>query len=84
MRGWSGLYSVTPDCSGIAGRVPGFSNLVEAHSFTGRGVMQSFAIGRGIAELICSGRYETLDLAPLDRARFIGDPSRLIPEDLHI
>ncbi len=83
VRGWSGLYSVTPDCSGIVGRVPGFSNLIEAHSFTGRGVMQSMAIGRGVAELVCDGDFRTLDLSALDGQRF-GDPSRLVTEDLHI
>ena len=56
VRGWSGLYSVTPDCSGVVGWLPGFSNVIEAHSFTGRGVMQSFAVGRGVAELICHQR----------------------------
>jgi sarcosine oxidase subunit beta len=82
VRGWAGLYSVTPDCSGVAGAIPGFSNAIEAHSFTGRGVMQSWAIGRGIAELVTAGRYETLDLAPLSRTRF--ERGDLIPEELHI
>ncbi|MBW2699144.1 MAG: FAD-binding oxidoreductase [Deltaproteobacteria bacterium] len=70
LRGWAGLYAVTPDRSGIAGRVGGFSNLFEAHSFTGRGVMQSYAVGRAMAELIDTGRFETVDLAPLTRERF--------------
>ena len=84
IRGWSGLYSVTPDRSGVVGAVPGFSNLIEAHSFTGRGVMQSRAVGVGVAELICSGRYETLDLSPLASGRFTQDPSTWVTEDLHI
>ncbi len=83
VRGWAGLYSVTPDRSGIVGRVPGFSNLIEAHSFTGRGVMQSFGIGRGVAELLCEGSYSSLDLSPLCGDRF-GDPTRWVTEDLHI
>ena len=84
MRGWSGLYSVTPDCSGVLGRVAGFSNLIEAHSFTGRGVMQSRAVGRGVAELICDGEFQTVDLSLLDSRRFTQDPSTWIVEDLHI
>jgi glycine/D-amino acid oxidase-like deaminating enzyme len=83
VRGWSGLYAVTPDRSGIAGRVDGFANLFEAHSFTGRGVMQSYAVGVAIAELVDGGRYESFDLTPLTRRRF-GDPARWVSEALHI
>ena len=83
VRGWSGLYAVTPDCSGIAGRVEGFANLFEAHSFTGRGVMQSYAVGRSVASLIDEGHFGEVDLTPLARDRF-GDPARWVPEELHI
>jgi glycine/D-amino acid oxidase-like deaminating enzyme len=83
VRGWAGLYSVTPDRSGVLGRVEGFSNVVEAHSFTGRGVMQSYAVGRGVAELLCDGGYRSIDLAPLAAARF-DDERRWVIEDLHI
>jgi glycine/D-amino acid oxidase-like deaminating enzyme len=83
VRGWAGLYDMTPDCSGIVGGVAGFTNLYEAHSFTGRGVMQSFAVGRELAALIVAGRFETVDLSPLTRERF-ADPARWVREDLHI
>jgi len=83
VRGWAGLYAVTPDRSGIAGAVGGFANLYEAHSFTGRGVMQSYAVARSMAALIATGRYEAVDLAPLGRERF-DDPARRVPEALHI
>jgi sarcosine oxidase subunit beta len=83
VRGWAGLYAVTPDCSGIAGRAGGFANLYEAHSFTGRGVMQSYAVGRAMAALIDTGAFEDADLTALARDRF-ADPARLVPEDLHI
>jgi sarcosine oxidase subunit beta len=81
--GWAGLYDVTPDRSGIAGAVGGFGNLFEAHSFTGRGVMQSYGVAVAMAELIDTGRFGRLDLTPLDRGRF-ADPGRWIKEDLHI
>jgi sarcosine oxidase subunit beta len=83
VRGWAGLYDVTPDRSGIAGAVPGFANLFEAHSFTGRGVMQSYAVGRALAALIATGRWGELDLSVLARSRF-ADPSRWVSEELHI
>ena len=83
IRGWSGLYAVTPDCSGIAGPVPGIANLFEAHSFTGRGVMQSFGIACALSERIVEGRYGVCDLAPLGRERFESRDSWL-PEILHI
>jgi glycine/D-amino acid oxidase-like deaminating enzyme len=83
VRGWSGLYAVTPDRSGIAGLVPGIANLFEAHSFTGRGVMQSFGIASALSERIVEGRYGALDLLPLSRERF-EDPERWVCEALHI
>jgi sarcosine oxidase subunit beta len=83
VRGWAGLYAVTPDCSGIAGHVEGFSNLYEAHSFTGRGVMQSWAVGESMASLLATGAWAEVDLSPLARDRF-SDPARWVREDLHI
>jgi glycine/D-amino acid oxidase-like deaminating enzyme len=83
VRGWSGLYEVTPDRSGIAGAVPGFANFFEAHAFTGRGVMQSYAVGQAMAERIGTGRYGGIDLSPLDRSRF-AQPERWVTEALHI
>ena len=83
VRGWAGLYAVTPDRSGIAGPVAGFANLFEAHSFTGRGVMQSWAVGRAMAALVATGSFGDCDLAPLSRSRF-SDPARWVTEELHI
>ena len=80
---WAGLYEVTPDRSGIAGAVPGFANFFEAHAFTGRGVMQSYAVGTAMAERIDTGRFGAIDLAPLDRTRFT-DPERWVTEALHL
>jgi len=83
LRGWSGLYAVTPDRSGIAGAVPGIANLFEAHSFTGRGVMQSYGIARALSERIVEGRYGVCDLSPLGRERF-DSRDHWLPEVLHI
>ena len=83
VRGWAGLYAVTPDCSGIAGQVAGFGNLFEAHSFTGRGVMQSYAVGCAMASLVTTGAWEEVDLSALTRSRF-RDPKDWVVEELHI
>jgi sarcosine oxidase subunit beta len=83
VRGWAGLYAVTPDRSGVAGAVAGFGNLFEAHSFTGRGVMQSWAVGEAMAALIDTGRFEGVDLTPLRRERFTR-PDEWVTEALHI
>lgn len=82
VRGWSGLYAVTPDRSGIAGPITGFTNLFEAHSFTGRGVMQSYGVALGLAEWIDRGTPPG-QLATMNRDRFV-DRSRWLVEDLHI
>ncbi len=82
VRGWSGLYAVTPDRSGIAGPVRGFTNLFEAHSFTGRGVMQSYGIATAMAECIDLGSPSRA-ITALTRERF-ADPARWLVEDLHI
>ena len=83
IRGWAGLYATTPDRSGIAGPVGGFSNFWEAHSFTGRGVMQSYGVANNLAARIASGRWADVDLSPLRRERF-ADRSRWVQEPLHI
>jgi sarcosine oxidase, subunit beta len=80
VTGWAGLYAVTPDRSAIIGRLG--ERLFEAHSFSGRGVMQSYGAGQALADLIVKGRYEKLDASALGRERF--QTGKLMPEELHI
>ncbi len=85
LTGWGGLYSYTPDTSGILGKIPGANHLYECHSFTGRGVMQSYGAALCMSELLLKGRFETIDAQCLSRDRFLsGNESKLLPEGLHI
>ncbi len=81
VTGWAGLYSVTPDRSAIVGRVAPL--VFEAHSFSGRGVMQSYGAGQALAAFVATGRYpEDLDASALSRDRF--EQNRPVWEELHI
>ena len=63
---WAGYYEYnTFDCNGIVGFHPGIRNFIFANGFSGHGLQQSPAVGRGVAELIVHGAYRTIDLAPL-------------------
>lgn len=78
--GWAGLYAVTPDRSAIMGAAG--PRVYEAHSFSGRGVMQSWGAGQALADLIARGDYGKLDASALSRERFT--TGRLAHEELHI
>lgn len=65
-RAWAGHYDFnTVDQNAIVGPVPGLDGLFLATGFSGHGLQQAPAVGRGLAELIAHGRYTTLDLSPL-------------------
>jgi glycine/D-amino acid oxidase-like deaminating enzyme len=65
-RAWAGPYDMCLfDHNAIVGPAPGFENLYLCNGFSGHGLQQAPAVGRGIAELIVHGRYATLDLSEL-------------------
>ena len=69
-RAWAGHYDLnTFDANAIVGRLPEIDDLVVATGFSGHGLQQAPAVGRGLAELVIHGRYRTLDLSPLGYGR---------------
>jgi glycine/D-amino acid oxidase-like deaminating enzyme len=71
---WAGYYEYnTFDQNGLVGRVPGTDNAFVACGFSGHGIQQAPAVGCGLAELIATGEYRTLDLSPLSPARVAED-----------
>ena len=62
---WTGHYEYNMlDHNGIVGFHPEVTNFMFANGFSGHGLQQSPAVGRGVAELICHGAFQTLDLSP--------------------
>ena len=49
------------DQNGIVGRHPEVSNLLFANGFSGHGLQQAPAVGKGLAELLVHGAYRTVD-----------------------
>ncbi|MGJ8544474.1 MAG: NAD(P)/FAD-dependent oxidoreductase [Sulfitobacter sp.] len=67
---WVGHYAYNKlDQNALLGRAEGCENFIFCNGFSGHGLQQSPAIGRGIAELIIHGSYRSLDLSPLDVGR---------------
>ncbi|WP_277185845.1 FAD-binding oxidoreductase [Caballeronia sp. BR00000012568055] len=71
-RSWSGYYEYNVlDHNAIIGYHPDIDNCVFANGFSGHGLQQGPATGRGVSELILDGKYSTLDLSSLNWARVL-------------
>ncbi|MBL9075469.1 FAD-binding oxidoreductase [Tabrizicola sp.] len=69
---WAGHYDFNAfDHNLIVGRHPEVPNFVYANGFSGHGLQQGPAAGRGVAELITYGRYRTLDLSEVGYERVL-------------
>ena len=69
-RAWAGYYEMNLfDHNALLGLHPGFANLWCATGFSGHGMQQAPAAGRGLAELLLYGGFRTLDLSPLSVGR---------------
>ena len=69
LRGWGGLYAITPDDNPIIGPLPGASGLFCAIGFSGHGFQQAPTVGRILSELILDGGTD-FDLSPFAHDRF--------------
>ena len=69
-RGWSGLFTTTPDWHPILDTVPGIEGLYCAIGFSGHGFKLSPMIGVTMAELIVDGKASSVDISPLRFTRF--------------
>jgi glycine/D-amino acid oxidase-like deaminating enzyme len=69
-RAWSGPYDMSLlDHNAVVGTAGGLTNFYLCNGFSGHGLQQAPAIGRGLAELIVHGGYRTLDLSDLGYER---------------
>jgi sarcosine oxidase subunit beta len=70
MRGYAGLYEMTPDQTGIVSGVPGVDGLFVIAGFSGHGFMHGPIAGQLMAEIVTKGRATTMDASALHIDRF--------------
>jgi len=69
---WTGHYAHnTVDQNVIIGPHHEVTNFIFTNGFSGHGLQQSPAIGRGAAELVTYGEYRTIDMSPLGYDRIV-------------
>jgi len=69
---WAGYYEMnTFDHNALIGLHPNCDNLLFANGFSGHGLQQCPAVGRGLAEWLLTGAYQSLDLSPLSIQRWV-------------
>ncbi len=79
LRAWAGQYDFNVlDQNAIVGPHPGFPGLFVLSGFSGHGLQQAPAMGRGLAEVLLTGGFRTLDLGPLGVERVLA--GRAFPE----
>ncbi|MDO7426485.1 FAD-binding oxidoreductase [Acinetobacter baumannii] len=72
VNSWAGHYDYCIlDHNAIIGPHNEVTNFFFCNGFSGHGLQQAPAVGRGLSELITYGEYRTLDLSPLSYQRVI-------------
>ncbi len=70
--GWAGLYEEnTFDHNAIIGEHPHLKGFYLINGFSGHGMMQGPGASLALAELITTGKYQTIDATPLTYERFL-------------
>ena len=70
VNSWAGHYAYNVfDQNAIIGPHTRVENFIFVNGFSGHGLQQSPAMGRGVSELITYGEYRTLDLSPFGYER---------------
>lgn len=69
VRGWGGLYTITPDDNPIIGELPEAEGFFCAIGFSGHGFQHGPSVGRVMSELILDGKTD-FDLSPFAHDRF--------------
>lgn len=71
---WAGHYAYnTLDQNAVLGPHPEIGNFVFLNGFSGHGLQQSPAMGRGTAEWLTYGEYRALDLSPFGFERIVAN-----------
>src|SRR3546814_8321640 len=71
---WAGHYDMnTVDHNVIIGAHPDVENMLFANGFSGHGMQQSPAVGRALSELVIFGKFQTLALSRMSRARILNN-----------
>ncbi|MCM5556046.1 FAD-binding oxidoreductase [Pleomorphomonas sp. JP5] len=67
---WAGYYDMCAhDDNVLLGAMPELPNFLLANGFSGHGLQQAPAVGRGLGELVVYGGYRSLDLSELSPTR---------------
>ena len=69
---WAGYYEVHPlDHNALIGPHPGCANFWLCNGFSGHGLQHAPAAGRGVAEHLLTGAWQTLDLSAFSPQRVL-------------